>query len=252
MEAACRVIETEFGVSLHTAISGTKYHCNEKAVKNRLRYFKQRLKTRTRPFSLFGHQTHTHLDRASNKCEHYGIGGVIYWNFGLFTANVEYPDQPDVVHERIFASLGDALGAHSSQYLPCSVAARLRAAHFYTFIGDKVLFNELPDKTPEEAQLPLICDSHYDGLEHPLQPLHFGWLNYWSPDVCKYVGFPERLRGHTVLKHCYTTPRGAWIVKLGHEPFESSNPMQMELLREMYDLFPLVGVRMKHCTSNTK
>lgn len=244
MEAACRVMESEFGISLQTERSETKSHLTSTPLSDRLRYFKQRLRTKTRPVSIFcaKRPDETHGDQTN--VERYSFGGVIYANFGLFAACVDYPDQPDNVHERVFAALGDALGAHTAQYLPLAAEARLRAAHACVVIEDKIHFENLVDKTREEAALPWVRDCHYSGLTHPLQPSRFGWLNYWSADVCKYVAFPERLGEHPLMEHCYQTQRGAWVVKLGNAPFEPANPGQMVLLREMYDRFPLVGVRM--------
>jgi hypothetical protein len=61
--------------------------------------------------------------------------------------------------------------------------------------------------------------------------------------VCEYVGFPRRLAGSPILDLCYRTPRDAWIVKLSEQPLEPKNESHTNLVREMYERFPNVGVR---------
>ena len=105
-----------------------------------------------------------------------------------------------------------------------------------------------PPTRDEEARLPPIACATLAQTPHPLSPHHLGWINYWSAEVCEYVGFPAALAGHPVLQECYRTPCGAWIVKLGREPFEPGNVVHLELLRLMYERLPRVATRIAEGT----
>jgi hypothetical protein len=102
-------------------------------------------------------------------------------------------------------------------------------------------------KAEEEERLPPLRESLYTGLA-ALQPHHFGWLNYWSQEVCAHVGFPERAERTSILEHSYRTPGGAWLVKLGSVPFEERNADHLKLLCAAYEAFPHVGNRMISAT----
>jgi hypothetical protein len=248
MEAACRVLETRFGIHLDKADSGTKNHMTKKDVPDRQQYFKKCLKTKNRWFSLFNVPPKREVASVTASSGfnmrpgHFAVGGKMYLDGATFSFSAFCPELPVERIEQLLVSMGDALEAHSSQYSPRAVIWRQRLAHWCTVFGSKVVTHDLPDRTPEELRLPRIKESPYSGLQ-PLQPHHLGWINYWSEEVCSYVGFPENAAGTAILEHCYRTPRGAWIVKLAAEPFKLGDPAQSELLREFYERFPRVGVR---------
>jgi len=237
MEAACQAIERLFKVSLRKAHSGTKFNATTKAVEDREKYFRQRLKTKTRWFSLFSGRR--------MKLDYFMLGGKMYGDDHSYCASFVYPEESTERHEEVLVALGDALQACSSQYTPPKVQWRLRLAHWRSPFGTAPsALDQLTDKTPEESRLPQIRESLYEGLER-LQPHHLGWINYWSQEVCDYIGFPERAKGTSLAAHCYRTPGGAWIVKLGERPFEERNPAHVNLLRAGYETFPRIGVRVR-------
>ncbi len=247
MEAGCEAFESLFGVRLERATSGTKHNVTEKEISNRLKFFEGRLKTSNRWFSLFSGNGFRRTTGSFENVDYFSLGGNVYFGELLYRVSFTLPPQSLGTHEQLLVKLGDALQAQSAQFIPSNVAERLRLAHWCTVFGTSVMRNTLEDKTKEEENLPVICESTYAGL-YPLQPHHFGWLNYWSQDVCAYVGFPANAQGLEILQHSYQTPRGAWIVKLGAEPLEARNAAHVRLLREMYERFPSVGVRLKSGT----
>jgi hypothetical protein len=243
MDAACRVLERRFGVALTRADSGTKRHATSHEVKDRLKYFSQRLRTKSRWVSL-APLKRPHTDEAGSGAalKALSFGGTMYGGGEIF--NVACSLEPAAsFDEPLLVELGDALRTHSTAYTPSRTDWRLRLAHRCATFGTMARRPKLADRLPEEDSLPIMRECLYEGLA-PLQPHHIGWINYWSQQVCEYVGFPGNLEGSSILQHCYQTPAGAWIVKLGAEPFERRNVAHLELLNEMYQRFPRVGVRL--------
>jgi hypothetical protein len=80
-----------------------------------------------------------------------------------------------------------------------------------------------------ERALPLIRNCIYGGLEHVLQPSHFGWIIFVA-GVCEYIGFPKHLSGYrdTAWRLDCETRRNA---------FEARNEAHTILVREMYERF---------------
>jgi len=234
VEAGCRVLEARFGAQLNLAAAGTKYRSTVKAVTNRATFFKQRLKTKGRGFGL---------SNGRHGGESVRLGGNMIYGLDAFTVNVYHPDRGLPFTEEVFVALGDATEAYSSQMTPRSALDRLAKAQWHAVWEDKVTRVDPGELTPEERRLPPIAQVAFPQTPDLLSPHHLGWINYWSEEVCEYVGFPAVLAGHPVLDDCYRTPRGAWLVKLGREPFEPRNAAHLELLRQMYERFPRVGMR---------
>jgi len=239
MEAGCRVLESRFHTQINLASGGTKFRCTWNAVKNRHTFFKGRLKTKGRGFGL---------SDAARGAESVGIGGNMIYGLDVFRVNASHPDRGIEMAEAVLVALGDAMEAHSSQFTPPAAIERIAKAQWCTVWEDRVTRMDPGEVMPEEAQLPLIAMNSFPEVPHPLTPHHLGWCNYWSEEVCEYIGFPTALTGHPVLNECYRTPRGAWIVKLGREPFEPRNVAHLRLLREMYERLPRVAMRVAEGT----
>jgi hypothetical protein len=244
MEAACQIFERRFGISLQRTYTGTQKNMTARKLDDRSQFFRQCLRTKTRWFTLHSLERLPHPvpGAAGVSLDEWSFGGSIHGGAEFFTALCSMHPWT-LFDETLLVELGDALGAHSAPYIPSHADTRLRFAHRCTVFNSGAVRQQIPDRTPEEAALPLICEAHYGGLA-PLQPHHLGWINYWSPEVCDYVGFPQNLEGSPILQHCYRTPAGAWIVKLGPDPFEPRNATQLTLLKEIYDRFPRVAVRL--------
>jgi len=231
-----------FGIRLDRATSGTKFHVTEKNVHNRRKFFASRLGTKNRWFSLFSGTGFRRTATGLENVDYVNVGGNMYYGGSLYRIGLTIPDQTIDTYEKLLLSLGDALHAQTAQFSPNAVAERLRLAHWCTVLSS-VMRNTLADKSREEETLPDICESAYADLV-PFQPHHFGWLNYWSQEVCAYIGFPANADGLGVLNCSYQTPAGAWIVKLGANPPRDRDAGYVELLREMYVRFPRVGIRL--------
>jgi Family of unknown function (DUF5953) len=238
MDSACQVLERIFGVELRKAHSGAKNNATALDIVDRLRFFKGRLKTKNRWFALYSGDGLTRVGTGLINQSYFCVGGRMYADGDSYVVSVMYPEQTPARHEEVLVAAGDALRARSSQYTPAAVARRLRQVHWHPLSAR----GQLTDKTDEEERLPLIRESLYMGLG-TLQPHHFGWLNYWSQEVSAYVGLPERAERTSMLEHSYRTPGGAWLVKLGADPFEARNADHGRLLCAAYETFPRVGNR---------
>jgi hypothetical protein len=239
MNTAACIVERTYGVELNVVHGGTKFHGTTKTIENREKYLRSRLKPAFRGTGMHGGFSLHRTEQGATIRHSFCVGGqMLFGSNDVFGANVSLPDQPLDGLEGIFGSLGDALGAYSGRFLPSSIAARL---HEVQFRAKCISWWPRPsDMTLEEAQLPVICRDA-EGQRSPFQPECFGWLNYWSSDVCKYVSFPYNASSNDRL-HCRRTPTNAWLVRLGDEPLQPVDE-HMKLLREMYTAFPKVGER---------
>jgi len=243
MEAACHAFESCQKIALQKAHTGTKNNATTAEIDNRARFFRDKLKTKTRWFSLYSGKGLTHVGNSFVNESYYNIGGAMYGSGSAYAVSVLLPDQSHEQHEKLLVSIGDALEAHSSEYTPGPVAERLHAVQFRSPLGCSAsAFGILSDLTAEEASLPWIRQSLYEGLQE-CQPHSFGWVNYWSQQVCTYVNFPEMAKGLPMLGLSYQTPRGAWLVKLTEAPFEARNAVHIRALHSAYEAFPKVGIR---------
>jgi hypothetical protein len=177
-----------------------------------------------------------------------GIGGNMIHRLDVFGVNVHHPDRGIQTAEAVLVALGDAMEAHSAQFTPPAALERIAKAQWCTVWEDRVTRMDPGEVMTEEAQLPPIAFSSLREAPHPLTPHYLGWCNYWSEEVCEYIGFPAALTGHPILDECYRTSRGAWVVKLGREPFEPRNVTHLRLLREMYERLPRVAMRIAEGT----
>ena len=243
MLAGLEVFESTFGVSLAQAHSGTKSHATTKPVSDRRKFFAQRLKTKSRGFSLFTGRGFERTPDGLRNVDYFMYAGRRYAHDGLFSLILMAPAFSNETAETLLVAIGDAAGVVSAQYSPEAVARRLRLAHWCIKVGDHAHRHPLQDRTPAESCLPVLRESTYDGLT-PRLPHHFGWLNYWSQEVCETVGFPERAKGCAWLEHCRATPRGAWLIKLGAHAPPPGDDAFAETLRDAYDRFPSVGYRL--------
>jgi hypothetical protein len=243
MEAGCSVIEKHFGIQLSQAHGGTKNNATATDIASRERFWRDRLKTKTRWFSIFSGHGLSRVGNTFVNRSYYNFGGTMYGSGSAYVLSFVCPEQSPAQHEALLVTLGDALGAHHSEFTPPSVAWRLRLIHHRSPLGGAASAVEtVSDVTPEERRLPPIRESLYEGLTE-LQPHNFGWINYWSQEVAAYVGFPESAVGTMMAEHSYRTPAGAWLVKLSPEPFEERNPVHVQSLCAAYEAFPAVARR---------
>lgn len=224
MEAACRILEEAFpGGELRVS---TPERGAAAPVPDRAAFFKRRLRTRKRWFSL----------RSPDPRHGLTIGGAMGGGFaGLYCLSVFFPERSWDAHERLLVTLGDATGAHNACLSPRETGQRLRRM-------------QIPgwgplSPPPPTSSLPSIAYTRYGGLAAAEQPGFAGWLNYWSDAAARLLGFPDAARDAGLLAHSYRTPLGAWLVKLGPEPLDCAIPRHMELLRTTYERFPKLGVR---------
>jgi hypothetical protein len=72
-------------------------------------------------------------------------------------------------------------------------------------------------------------------------PAQIGWLNYWSADTARFVGFVE---GEPVpFARWERTPVGAWMLQVTDDPFDVRRPDHAAALVAAYRRFPQVGGR---------
>jgi len=242
MLAGLQAFESVLGVTLTLANGGTKFHATIKPVPDRRKFLLQRLKTKNRWFSLTNREGG--FRRTPNSLENvdrYGVGGDMYFGGELYGLHIQTPPLPTETAEKLLVAVGDAFEIDSAQWTPERASRRLRLAHWCIRFDDREHPHPLEDRTQAEANLPRIYESTYAGLSSG-QPHHFGWLNYWSENVCRVqdlAGRADKARFH----QSYRTPRGAQLIKLRDRPPAEIDDDFVERLRVAYAAFPGVGVR---------
>jgi hypothetical protein len=236
LEAACQAVERAFpGEALRLAAS-YKEGERDSFVADRRKYFRQRTRTKLRWFNLNnGKFLRSPPGGPLTDEGHLSIGGRIDdGKLRVLGVSVIFPRAPWAFCEKLFAELGDALGAYHAAVLPPG-NDRLWATQFTTH-GEK-------DWTLLERGIPRLRLFTYGGAAHAAQPMYFGWLNYWSAAACAFLGFPDESRHAALLRHSYRTPADAWIVKLTPDPLDTRRPDHVEVLAAAYEQVPGVGVR---------
>lgn len=64
-----------------------------------------------------------------------------------------------------------------------------------------------------------------------------GWANYWSPQICSLMGFPNPSVDERVLKYSYQLSDGAWILVLTKEPLNFTYEDHILTVQWAYERF---------------
>jgi hypothetical protein len=82
-----------------------------------------------------------------------------------------------------------------------------------------------------------------EALRSPEVPHCLGWLNYWSADTARTLGFPDPARDAELLSRSRRTASGGWIVRLTEAPLDLDSPAHLDALLRAYERFPEIGGR---------
>ncbi|WP_019867106.1 DUF5953 family protein [Methylovulum miyakonense] len=74
-------------------------------------------------------------------------------------------------------------------------------------------------------------------------PDAIGWINYWSPETCELLSFPDPATDGYLIRLSHRTPSGAWMVKLTEDMFDVTRPDHIEALKWAYQRFYQIGAR---------
>ncbi|RKI65257.1 hypothetical protein D7X55_16600 [Corallococcus sp. AB049A] len=83
----------------------------------------------------------------------------------------------------------------------------------------------------------------FENIRAPEIPYYLGWLNYWSADAAKAIGFPDPGRDAELLSRARRTASGGWVVRLTDAPLDLDDPDHLEALKRTYERFPEIGGR---------
>jgi hypothetical protein len=80
-------------------------------------------------------------------------------------------------------------------------------------------------------------------MRSPEIPHRLGWMNYWSAEAARAIGFPEPSRDADLLSRARRTATGGWVVRLTDAPLELDDPAHLDTLKRAYERFPEIGGR---------
>lgn len=238
-EEACRVLEQrasagpiEWEVTTKKNPEGLD-ETNFRFIKNRKRYFERALRTggfrmqnddSDTPLVFLAASTFYQPERSQAWCRNAHIMVFLL--------------KPEVELEDYIVLVGDSLRANRCFYMEefsRDILNTVLSGHFQSYTGrDAAPVDEL------SAALPVIREWE---PKEPLRPTRLGWLNYWSPDVCALLGFPDPAKDAELLARSYQTSAGAWLVKLTDDPFDITRSEHREAIIHAYQRFDQVGVR---------
>ncbi|MCP3060097.1 DUF5953 family protein [Myxococcus sp. K38C18041901] len=77
----------------------------------------------------------------------------------------------------------------------------------------------------------------------PEIPYFLAWVNYWSADAAKALGFPDPARDADLLSRARRTASGGWVVQLTDTPLDLDKPDHLDALLRTYARFLRIGGR---------
>ncbi|QAT85978.1 hypothetical protein EJ065_4427 [Corallococcus coralloides] len=80
-------------------------------------------------------------------------------------------------------------------------------------------------------------------ISSPEIPHRLGWLNYWSAESARALGFPDPKRDEGLLSRARRTETNGWVVRLTDAPLDLDKPAHLDALLRAYDRFPKIGGR---------
>jgi hypothetical protein len=223
-------------------------------VKDRRKYLNSRLKGKRWTFGLSNGMP---LNGGNIQTTGYmDIGGQTYLGELIYRLRVTIPATTLEAGETVFAAVGDAVQAYFAEVKPYKACGQLqgyndllsgRAARLTQqgFHDSRFLEGEKLQSHVQKLglHLPRVNDYPATPHLHPAQPKELGWLNYWSAETCKYLGFPDPERDRDLLAHSYRTPGGAWLMKLCTEPLDLDRSDHLTIFADVYERFPKLGLR---------
>lgn len=137
----------------------------------------------------------------------------------------------------VMRSIGDEVGAWWGTYDP--------GREFDGLHGIQMEFRSLAGTTMNEAlgvELPVLYG--YLDFREPRRPYNLGWLNYWSPEVSAWLGFPDPARDEPRSAVAERSPdTGAWVLAVTADRFDPEQPEHMRALGRAWARFEQVGIR---------
>lgn len=140
----------------------------------------------------------------------------------------------------VLTACGDALHAWCAPFMPFAAASVLMPVQM-SLPGRVDSYRQgLIERNPALEALPRLPGG-IPALPTAEAPPSLGWLNYWSVDTARWLGFPDEARDGEWLARSVRTPAGAWLVRLTDEVFDVQRPEHLEALDRAYRRFERIA-----------
>lgn len=80
-------------------------------------------------------------------------------------------------------------------------------------------------------------------IPDPFLPQCLGWINYWSKEAARMIGFPDPSQDAAMLKRARQSPEHSWCVRLTQDRLDLDNAQHLHDLQQAYKRFANIGGR---------
>jgi len=143
--------------------------------------------------------------------------------------------QGDVLAQLLAAS-GDALGAWCAAFTPLAAAGMLLQVQLVPPGRVSPGRQRLIESNPALEALPTLRPG-LRALPAAEVPPSIGWINYWSADTARWLGFPDEARDGEWIARSIRTPSGGWVLRLTEQPFDVNRLDHVQALVRAYQRF---------------
>ena len=143
---------------------------------------------------------------------------------------ITLPEIPDYYSraDEILQRTCELMDAYWGVESPDETAATIGAQTFFPWAPSEPPLGLPPLRPPQQ-------------LSSPALPYHFGWLNYWSSEAARIIGFFSNLRDLEWFAGYRKGSNGGWLLKLTESPLDLRKPEHLLKLKEAYARFPKIG-----------
>jgi len=249
LEAACRFLESHPALPQVPLAYGLRISDNSRiALEDRPRFLDRSLRNRHRKFCVVNAR-----QRRVVGLDLIDEGAVIVRSGNaqppdIFKLFVQVPTIASDLRLDLLANLGDILEAHSGFHMTQAAWWLLHnradeKKRQRSGAPEPLVLRPLRELLALEGLEMPVLETNHGSFESAWQPELAGWINYWSEETARYLGFPDDTGGREPSEMRSRTPKGAWLVQLTPEPLDLLNPGHLRDYVRLLQRLPRLGIR---------
>ena len=125
------------------------------------------------------------------------------------------PESAPAKAQELLAAAGDAAAAFHGDISPLRAAASIKGE-----ISGSPLVYDASAAGPHPGGIGLGLKQRNPAASLAVAPDYIGWISYFSAATARFFDFPNGPRDAEWLAREFTTPTGAWLIRLTDEPLD--------------------------------